>query len=169
MLGDTDDTSIYRDTEISQYWYRACLDTFWYRDTKSIAILFDTFCRYWRWQNLLIRSFGDFVTLMVSETLRGLHVLLRLHFVLVQTISLINLKLSIRPIINVEIFYAFYPCDNSYMMGPYCLMDWRDSSAVTIRRRRRWRPVFCATLSVVSQLLTVTVCLVGSCRSTDSM
>jgi len=46
LLGDTDDTSIYRDTKISRYWYRACLDTFWYRDTKSIAILFDTFCRY---------------------------------------------------------------------------------------------------------------------------
>jgi len=57
VLGDTDDTSIYRDTEISRYWYRAFLDTFWYRDTKSIAILFDTFCRYCTtWQILLIIS-----------------------------------------------------------------------------------------------------------------
>ena len=146
VLGYTDDSSIYRDTEISRYWYRACLDTFWYRDTKSIAILFDTFCRYCTWLNLLIRCFGNFVTLMVSVglILRFMHVLVRLHFVLVQTISLINLKLSVS--INVEISYAFYPCDNSYMMGPCCLMDWKDSSAVTIRRRQRWRPVFCATL-----------------------
>jgi len=34
-MGDTDDTSIYRDTKISRYWYRVCFDTFWYRDTKS--------------------------------------------------------------------------------------------------------------------------------------
>jgi len=109
VLGYTDDSSIYRDTEISRYWYRACLDTFWYRDTKSIAILFDTFCRYCTWLNLLIRCFGNFVTLMVSVglILRFLHVLVRLHFALVQTISLINLKLSIS--INVEISYAFYP------------------------------------------------------------
>ena len=40
VLGDTFDTSIYRDTKISRYWYRVCFDTFWYRDTKSIAILF---------------------------------------------------------------------------------------------------------------------------------
>jgi len=46
VLGDTDDTSIYR-------------------DTKSIAILFDTFCRYYTWQNLLILNF---VTLTVSVT-----------------------------------------------------------------------------------------------------
>ena len=64
VLGDTDDTSIYRDTKISRYWYRACLDTFWYRDTKSIAILFDTFYRYCQtctWQNLLVRYFGNFL------------------------------------------------------------------------------------------------------------
>jgi len=35
-MGDTDDTSIYRDTKISRYWYRVCLDTFWYRDTIGI-------------------------------------------------------------------------------------------------------------------------------------
>ena len=46
-MGDTDDTSIYRDTKISRYWYRVCLDTFWYRDTKSIAILCRYFCRYY--------------------------------------------------------------------------------------------------------------------------
>jgi len=68
VLGDTADTSIYRDTKISRYWYRACLDTFWYRDTKSIAIFFDTFSRYCRWQNLLIRYFGNFITLTVSVT-----------------------------------------------------------------------------------------------------
>ena len=28
MLGDTYDTTIYRDTEISRYWYRVFLDTF---------------------------------------------------------------------------------------------------------------------------------------------
>jgi len=68
VLGDTDDTSIYRDTKISRYWYRACLDTFWYRDTKSIAIFFDTFCRYCTRQNPLIRYFGNFITLTVSVT-----------------------------------------------------------------------------------------------------
>jgi len=46
-MGDTDDTSIYRDTKISRYWYRICLDTFWYRDTISIAILCRYFCRYY--------------------------------------------------------------------------------------------------------------------------
>ena len=44
MLGDTDDTSIYR-------------------DTKSIAILLSILHK---WQNLLIRCFGNFVTLMVD-------------------------------------------------------------------------------------------------------
>jgi len=28
VLGDTYDTTIYRDTEISRYWYRVFLDTF---------------------------------------------------------------------------------------------------------------------------------------------
>ena len=48
-MGDTDDTSIYRDTKISRYWYRICLDTFWYRDTKSIAILLSILHM---WQNV---------------------------------------------------------------------------------------------------------------------
>jgi len=36
VLGDTDDTSIYRDTKISRYWYRVFLHTFWYRYFISI-------------------------------------------------------------------------------------------------------------------------------------
>jgi hypothetical protein len=37
-LGDTDDTTMYRDTEFPRYWYRQDDDTFWYRDTMNIAV-----------------------------------------------------------------------------------------------------------------------------------
>jgi len=118
VLGDTDDTSIYRDTKISRYWYRACLDTFWYRDTKSIAILFDTFIDTTQVAKPLIRCFGNFVTLMINVTLACMYQCVFILY-LVQTISLIKLKLSI--IITVEIFYAFYTCGKkTRMMGPYC-------------------------------------------------
>ena len=43
-LGDTDDTTMYRDTEFQQYWYRPDDDTFWYRDTTNIAVLMTIFC-----------------------------------------------------------------------------------------------------------------------------
>ena len=38
-LGDTDDTTMCRDTEFPRYWYRHDDDTFWYRDTTNIAVL----------------------------------------------------------------------------------------------------------------------------------
>jgi len=60
VLGDTDDISIYRDTKISRYWYRACLDTFWYRDTKYR----DTF----RYFLLILHVAKPYNTLTVSVT-----------------------------------------------------------------------------------------------------
>ena len=42
-LGDTDDTTMYRDTEFPRYWYRHDDDTFWYRDTMNIAVLMTIF------------------------------------------------------------------------------------------------------------------------------
>jgi len=122
VLGDTDDTSIHRDTKISRYWYRACLNTFWYRDTKSIAILFDTFYRYCTWQNLLIRCFGNSVTLMVSVTLACMYqCVCILYFWYTNTkckctISLIKFKLSI--IILVLKYFAHFTRAITHMIGP---------------------------------------------------
>ena len=42
-LGDTDDTTIYRDTKFPRYRYRQDDDTFWYRDTTNIAVLMTIF------------------------------------------------------------------------------------------------------------------------------
>ena len=42
-LGDTDDTTMYRDTAFPRYWYRNDDDTFWYRDTTNIAVLMAIF------------------------------------------------------------------------------------------------------------------------------
>ena len=67
-MGDTDDTSIYRDTKISRYWYRVCLDTFWYRDTKVSRYFFDTFGDTTHAAKLLIRYFRNFVTLIDIST-----------------------------------------------------------------------------------------------------
>jgi len=81
-MGDTDDTSIYRDTKISLYWYRVCLDTFWYRDTKSMSILLSILhvakplLRYFRNFVILLSTFqvlaydiGDIAVAVVGLTL----------------------------------------------------------------------------------------------------
>jgi len=97
----------------------------------------------------------------VGLILRFMHVLVRLHFVLVQTISLINLKLSVS--INVEISYAFYPCDNSYDEP---LLSHRPYFSYGLERFICSRSddggdnvLFSVRLSVVSQLLRHSHCM----------
>ena len=86
---------------------------------------------------------------------------MRLHFVLVQTISLLKFKLSIRPIITVEIFYAFYTYDNSYD-GP--LLSYGLERFICSRSDDVGDDVlFSVRLSVVSQILHV--CSVGYSRA----
>ena len=42
-LGDTDDTTMYRDTDFQRYWYRHDDDTFWYSVTTNIGVLMTIF------------------------------------------------------------------------------------------------------------------------------